>query len=295
MGSRRAARPSRSHARPRRGLRTRGTVLVLGVAVTAGVGITLAVSGGEDGAPADRVTTSAAGEHPNAEVVAGGAAAPVSPSASASVPASASPRVSAKPSASPSRTASPSARQAEKTRPASTAPARTTVKSGSDRSPAGGGGTGSGSGSDSGSGSGSGSGSAAGSGSGGASGAEAQVLALVNKERASAGCSPVAANDRLTRAADDYSDVMAASGVMSHTGPDGSTMTSRVEAAGYEWSTLGENIARGQSDAASVMESWMNSPGHRANILNCSFKELGVGVHFGDGGPWWTQDFGASR
>ncbi|MFJ3210650.1 CAP domain-containing protein [Streptomyces flaveolus] len=295
MGSRRAARPSRSHARPHRGLRTRGTVLVLGVAVTAGVGITLAVSGGEDGAPADRVTTSAAGENPNAEVVAGGAAAPVSPSASPSVPASASPRVSAKPSASPSRTASPSAGRAAKTRPASTAPARTTVKSGSDRSPAGGGGTGSGSGSDSGSGSGSGSGSAAGSGSGGASGAEAQVLALVNKERASAGCSPVTANDRLTRAADDYSDVMAASGVMSHTGPDGSTMTSRVEAAGYEWSTLGENIARGQSDAASVMESWMNSTGHRANILNCSFKELGVGVHFGDGGPWWTQDFGASR
>ncbi|MEU6105518.1 CAP domain-containing protein [Streptomyces flaveolus] len=295
MGSRRAARPSRSHARPHRGLRTRGTVLVLGVAVTAGVGITLAVSGGEDGAPADRVTTSAAGGGPNAEVVAGGAAAPVSPSASPSVSASASPRVSAKPSASPSRTASPSAGQAEKTRSASTAPARRTVKSGSDRSAAGGGGTGSGSGSDSGSGSGSGSGSAAGAGSAGASGAEAQVLALVNKERASAGCSPVTANDRLTRAADDYSDVMASSGVMSHTGPDGSTMTSRVEAAGYEWSTLGENIARGQSDAASVMESWMNSPGHRANILNCSFEELGVGVHFGDGGPWWTQDFGASR
>lgn len=121
------------------------------------------------------------------------------------------------------------------------------------------------------------------------------MLALVNKERAAAGCSPVTANSRLARAADDYSDVMAASGVMSHTGPDGSTMASRVEAAGYAWSTLGENIARGQADAASVMESWMNSPGHRANILNCSFRELGVGVHHGDGGPWWTQDFGASR
>ncbi len=117
----------------------------------------------------------------------------------------------------------------------------------------------------------------------------------MNKERAAAGCSPVTANDKLTRAADDYSDVMASSGVMSHTGPDGSTMTSRVEAAGYQWSTLGENIARGQADAASVMDSWMNSQGHRANILNCSFKELGVGVHVGDGGPWWTQDFGASR
>ncbi|WP_346345497.1 CAP domain-containing protein [Streptomyces sp. SID5643] len=121
------------------------------------------------------------------------------------------------------------------------------------------------------------------------------MLALVNKERAAAGCSPVTANDRLTRAADDYSDVMASSGVMSHTGPDGSTMTTRVEAAGYRWSTLGENIARGQADASSVMKSWMNSPGHRANILNCSFKELGVGVHFGDGGPWWTQNFGAGR
>ncbi|WP_193776071.1 CAP domain-containing protein, partial [Streptomyces sp. E2N166] len=133
------------------------------------------------------------------------------------------------------------------------------------------------------------------SGSGGGGGPEAQVLALVNEERASAGCSPVTANDRLTRAADDYSDVMASSGVMSHTGPDGSTMTTRVEAAGYQWSTLGENIARGQADAASVMDSWMKSPGHRANILNCSFKELGVGVHFGDGGPWWTQNFGAGR
>ncbi len=143
---------------------------------------------------------------------------------------------------------------------------------------------------------GSGSGTAAGSGAGvAAGGPEAQVLALVNEERAAAGCAPVTENARLTRAADDYSDVMAESGVMSHTGPDGSTMTTRVEAAGYAWSTLGENIARGQADAAAVMESWMNSPGHRANILNCSFKELGVGVHFGDGGPWWTQNFGAPR
>lgn len=54
----------------------------------------------------------------------------------------------------------------------------------------------------------------------------------------------------------------------------------------------GENIARGQADAAAVMQAWMNSPGHRANILNCDFKTLGVGVHLGSGGPWWTQDFG---
>ncbi|GAA5206642.1 CAP domain-containing protein [Streptomyces thinghirensis] len=288
MGSRRAARPSRNHARPRGGLRTRGTALVLGaVTVTAGVGITLAVAGGEDGSAADRVATSAAGEAPGAEDAAGGAAPLASASASPSVTASSSPSGSAKPEEKPKKTASPAGTPSKTAEPASKAPVKTTAKSGGDR-PAGGGDTGSG-------GTGAGSDSGSDSGSGGGGGPEAQVLALVNEERASAGCSPVTANDRLTRAADDYSDVMASSGVMSHTGPDGSTMTTRVEAAGYQWSTLGENIARGQADAASVMDSWMNSPGHRANILNCSFKELGVGVHFGDGGPWWTQNFGASR
>lgn len=125
---------------------------------------------------------------------------------------------------------------------------------------------------------------------------EAQVIALVNKERSAAGCSPVTENANLTKAADDYSDVLAASGKLSHTGPDGSTMVTRAEAAGYKgWSTLGENIAMGHPDAAAVMKGWMESPGHKANILNCSFKEIGVGVHSGDGGPWWTQDFGARR
>ncbi|MFE1025648.1 CAP domain-containing protein [Streptomyces sp. NPDC058818] len=288
MGSRRAARPSRNHARPRGGLRTRGTALVLGaVTVTAGVGITLAVAGGEDGSAADRVVTNAAGEAPGAEDAAGGAAPLASASASPSATASSSPSGSAKPKEKPKKTASPAGSPSKAAEPASKAPVKTTAKSGVDR-PVDGGDTGSGS-------TGAGSDSGSDSGSGGGGGPEAQVLALVNEERASAGCSPVTANDRLTRAADDYSDVMASSGVMSHTGPDGSTMTTRVEAAGYQWSTLGENIARGQADAASVMDSWMNSPGHRANILNCSFKELGVGVHFGDGGPWWTQNFGAGR
>ncbi|MFI5829229.1 CAP domain-containing protein [Streptomyces sp. NPDC051578] len=127
------------------------------------------------------------------------------------------------------------------------------------------------------------------------SGTDSAVLALVNNERAAAGCGPLATDSALTAAARAYSDTMARSGVMSHTGPDGSTMTSRVEAAGYGWSRLGENIARGQADADAVMNSWMNSPGHRANILNCAFTEIGIGVHKGDGGPWWTQDFGTPR
>ncbi|MFD0328838.1 CAP domain-containing protein [Streptacidiphilus monticola] len=54
----------------------------------------------------------------------------------------------------------------------------------------------------------------------------------------------------------------------------------------------GENIARGQQTPAAVMDAWMHSPGHRANILNCSYHSLGVGAYFAPGGPWWTQDFG---
>lgn len=122
-----------------------------------------------------------------------------------------------------------------------------------------------------------------------------QIVRLVNEERASAGCRPVTLEERLTEAAQDYTDVMARSGVLSHTGPDGSTMAGRVEAAGYPWSALGENIAVGQRTAAAVMDAWMNSEGHRANILNCNFEQIGVGVNTSSNGPWWTQDFGTPR
>ncbi|MEU4659398.1 CAP domain-containing protein [Streptomyces sp. NPDC023723] len=289
MGSRRAARPSRSHARPSGGRGARGTALLLGaVAVTAGVGITLATLGGEDGGRSDRVAAS------DADDATGAADAADRPSPSRSAAPSASASVSSSPSrsatttaaakrkASPTRTAGPTA--GTSSRAAATGDSGDQSAGSGDSSGSGAGGGSGDSGADSGSGTTSGSG-----------GPEARVLALVNEERAAAGCSPVTENARLTRAADDYSDVMAASGVMSHTGPDGSTMASRVEAAGYLWSALGENIARGQADAAAVMEAWMNSSGHRANILNCDFAEIGIGVHAGDGGPWWTQDFGTGR
>ncbi|MFD8073567.1 CAP domain-containing protein [Streptomyces sp. NPDC059718] len=122
-----------------------------------------------------------------------------------------------------------------------------------------------------------------------------EIVRLVNVERASAGCRPVTLEDRLTEAAQDYTDVMARSGELSHTGPDGSTMAGRVEAAGYPWSALGENIAVGQRTAAAVMDAWMHSEGHRANILNCNFEQIGVGVNTSSNGPWWTQDFGTPR
>ncbi|NEC69173.1 CAP domain-containing protein, partial [Streptomyces sp. SID9727] len=120
-----------------------------------------------------------------------------------------------------------------------------------------------------------------------------QVLALVNTERTKEGCSPVTGNDELTSAAQRHSEDMAAHDYFSHTSQDGSGPGERITAAGYRWSTYGENIAKGQRTPADVMNSWMNSPGHRANILNCSFKELGVGIQDSPGGIVWTQDFGA--
>lgn len=120
---------------------------------------------------------------------------------------------------------------------------------------------------------------------------EAQVLKLVNEERAKVGCSALAANSSLTKLAEAFSDDMAARNFFDHTDPDGATPWDRAAKAGIT-DLGGENIARGQADAAAVMEAWMASPGHRANILNCDFKTLGVGVHLGPGGPWWTQDFG---
>ncbi|KOG34818.1 CAP domain-containing protein [Streptomyces resistomycificus] len=121
--------------------------------------------------------------------------------------------------------------------------------------------------------------------------AAAEVLKLVNEERAKVGCSAVAANSSLADLAEAFSEDMAARGFFDHTDPDGLSPWDRAAKAGIT-DLGGENIARGQADAAAVMEAWMNSPGHKANILNCDFKTLGVGVHLGSGGPWWTQDFG---
>ncbi len=118
-----------------------------------------------------------------------------------------------------------------------------------------------------------------------------EVLRLVNAERAKVGCTPVTASSELTSLATAFSDDMAKRGFFDHTDPDGDTPWDRAQAAGIS-SLGGENIARGQADAEAVMQAWMDSPGHKANILNCDFKTLGVGVHMGPGGPWWTQNFG---
>ncbi|CAL9618281.1 hypothetical protein SUDANB120_05805 [Streptomyces sp. enrichment culture] len=125
------------------------------------------------------------------------------------------------------------------------------------------------------------------------SGAAAQILALVNKERAAVGCPALTVNEQLTKAAQAHSEDMASHSTMSHTGSDGSDPGQRITRAGYEWRTYGENVAYGYSTAEQVMQGWMNSPGHRQNILNCAFKEIGVGL--AQPNHYWTQDFGASR
>ncbi|MBV7699795.1 CAP domain-containing protein [Streptomyces sp. TRM70350] len=126
-----------------------------------------------------------------------------------------------------------------------------------------------------------------------ASSAVQRVVALVNSERGKAGCSPVTLNAKLTKAAQDHSADMASHRNMSHTGSDGSDPGERITRAGYDWRTYGENVAYGYPTPEQVMAGWMSSPGHKRNILNCAFKEIGVGL--AQPGNYWTQDFGTAR
>lgn len=136
--------------------------------------------------------------------------------------------------------------------------------------------------------------------SGGASSSseEAQVLALTNAERAKNGCGPLAANSTLAAVARAHSKDMATNRFFDHNSQDGRTPFDRMKAAGYSYSMAAENIAAGQQNPSAVVTAWMNSAGHRANILNCKLTQLGVGVYRLSGSPYgvyWTQDFGTPR
>ncbi|MBD0740952.1 CAP domain-containing protein [Streptomyces sp. CBMA152] len=120
-----------------------------------------------------------------------------------------------------------------------------------------------------------------------------QVIALANTERAKAGCSPFKADSRLNSSAQEHADDMAARNYYEHDTPEGKNAGDRMTAAGYDWHKWGENIHRGPKSPEAAMHDWMNSPGHRANILDCGFKDIGVGVNLSDNGPWWVQNFGS--
>ncbi|WP_328996562.1 CAP domain-containing protein [Kribbella sp. NBC_01245] len=117
---------------------------------------------------------------------------------------------------------------------------------------------------------------------------EQQVLTLTNRERAKAGCGPLRMNTALFRAAEGHARDMVAKNYFSHTSADGRSPWDRMKQAGYSGGAMAENIAAGQTTAAAVVEAWMNSEGHRANIENCTYKLLGVGHHSNH----WVQNFG---
>jgi uncharacterized protein YkwD len=125
----------------------------------------------------------------------------------------------------------------------------------------------------------------------------AGMLARVNAVRKHAGVRPLRPNSQLDRAAQRHAEDMLARHYFAHESPEGRTVRERATAAGYDWREIGENIAEGQLTVDEVMDSWMHSPGHRRNLLDPGFKELGVGLAFGRSGDEyqveWVQTFGA--
>jgi len=128
-----------------------------------------------------------------------------------------------------------------------------------------------------------------------------RVLELTNIERSKLGFSSLTFNTQLLNAAANHSQNMALQDFFSHTGKDGSSLASRISATGYQFSAAAENIAAGSSTPEQVVSSWMNSSGHRANILNPNLQEIGIGYYFlaDDTGSvnfnhYWTQVFAAS-
>lgn len=120
------------------------------------------------------------------------------------------------------------------------------------------------------------------------------VRALTNAERAAAGLPPLALDPHLTMAAQRHSADMVARDFYSHTAPEGSRPWDRAAAAGCRHRGIGENIACGQRTPSEVVRGWMNSPGHRANILKPEFSHIGVGYATGSrAGTYWTQLFGS--
>ncbi|WP_327110978.1 CAP domain-containing protein [Streptomyces sp. NBC_01341] len=120
---------------------------------------------------------------------------------------------------------------------------------------------------------------------------ESSVVALVNQERRRHGLPLLKEDARLRSSARAHSEDMARRGFFAHLSPDGSSPADRMTRHAHP-RPGGENIAMGQQQAAAVMVAWMNSPGHRANILHGDFGSIGVGVHIGSPGHWWTQNFG---
>ncbi|HYW18343.1 MAG TPA: CAP domain-containing protein [Nodularia sp. (in: cyanobacteria)] len=126
------------------------------------------------------------------------------------------------------------------------------------------------------------------------------VLDLVNQYRAQNNRQSLTLSQKLDQGADKYANRMATGDFFAHNDPNGSTAFTRITAEGYNYTAAGENIAAGQSTAEQVVQAWIDSPGHRANILNANFTHMGLGYAYlaNDTGTtnynhYWVQTFGA--
>ena len=122
-----------------------------------------------------------------------------------------------------------------------------------------------------------------------------QVVGLINQERINNGLPALTVQSQLTAAARGHSQDMACNKFFSHTGSDGSSFSTRISRAGYSYSAAAENIAAGYGDPASVVAGWMGSQGHKDNMLNPNYTEVGIGYIYVAGSPYgvyWTANFG---
>ena len=118
---------------------------------------------------------------------------------------------------------------------------------------------------------------------------ENEVIRLVNEIRAENGLKPLTGNWELSRIARYKSEDMSNNRYFSHTSPTYGTPFQMIKAFGLSYRSAGENIAYGYRTPAAVVDGWMNSSGHRANILNASYTQIGVG--YCASGNYWTQMF----
>ncbi|MCX4584484.1 CAP domain-containing protein [Streptomyces sp. NBC_01481] len=267
-GGRRRAGAGRHGRRGRAGGRPVAAIAVAGtVAVAVVAGGVFALSGSDEDSASTRAAASVQQAPADASV---GGVSKASPTPTASVPPSAVPSATsrktkgptAKPSAAARRTAGP--RTAPAQRRQQSAPARAGAGAPAAGTPA----------------------------TGKAADYVQRIAALVNAERAKAGCSPLRVDRRVQAAAQAHADDMAARNYYEHVSPEGRHADDRMKTAGYPAGKWGENIHKGPKDPVSAMRDWMDSPGHRENILDCGFKDLGVGVNFSANGTWWVQNFG---
>lgn len=123
---------------------------------------------------------------------------------------------------------------------------------------------------------------------------EQQLVNAVNAERKKVGAQPLIVNYSLMEAAWKHTVHQANIRSICHEGCGDGTVRSRIEATGYKWADFGENVAMGQPSVSAVMTAWMNSSGHKRNILNKDFTDIGVG-HVTSNTHYWTQVFGVPK